>query len=96
MSGFNGRVIADISCGMPQCKSAWNFMYPVKYYGWNVHCMPFEIGARGFIPHSFNIFFSKLGAGCRVRRRVAADTATTASHSSARIWSKFQIPHPAC
>ncbi len=57
--------------------------------GWKVHCMPFEVGARGFICNSFSIFFSRLGAGCRSRKRTASDAAVAASRSSAWIWNKF-------
>ncbi len=65
-------------------------LFSIYFNGWKVHCMPFEIGARGFICNSFTIFFSRLGAGCRLRKKAAADAAIAASLSSAWIWNKFQ------
>ncbi len=59
---------------------------PVIYNnGWKLYFMPFEIEARGFVCNSLKNVFSKLDAGSRVRRRVAADATTAASHSSAWI-----------
>ncbi len=58
--------------------------------GWRVHCFPFEVGCRGFPSNSLPLFFSRLGAGSRLRRRLLAQAADAASRGSAWVWRKYQ------
>ncbi len=56
--------------------------------GWKVHCFPFEVGCKGFPSTSLPLFFYRLGAGSRLRRRLLAQAADTASRGSAWVWRK--------
>ncbi len=58
--------------------------------GWTVFCFPFEVGCRGYPSNSLPLFFSRLGAGSRLRRRILSQAADAASRGSAWVWRKYQ------
>ena len=59
---------------------------------WKVHCMPLQPVVSS-VTHSTSFSPNYIGAGSRVRRRVANDATTAASHSSAGASSQ-QAPDP--
>ncbi len=80
----------EINLGKINVQSNVDLVHECETRGWKVHCYPFEVGCRGFPSNSLPLFFSRLGAGSRLRRCLLAQAADAASRGSAWVWRKYQ------
>lgn len=56
--------------------------------GWQVECLPIEVGARGYVGKRVPALLTKLGLNGSERRRVIQDVQEAADKSSFWIWLK--------
>ena len=57
---------------------------------WQVHCLPFEVGCRGFVGTSLMTFLHKLGITHRERKSVCKAASNAALRASTWIWAKHR------
>ena len=57
---------------------------------WQVHCLPFEVGCRGFVGTSLMTFLHKLGITHRERKSVCKAASNAALKASTWIWTKHR------
>ena len=57
---------------------------------WQVHCLPFEVGCRGFVGTSLMTFLHKLGITHRERKSVCKAASDAALRASTWIWAKHR------
>lgn len=57
---------------------------------WCVHCLPFEVGCRGFVGGSLVKFLRALGVSGRERRSATRSIGVAAERASAWIWAKHR------
>ena len=56
--------------------------------GWQVDCLPIEVGARGFVGKRVPALLTKIGLNSKERGRVMKDIQEAAEKSSFWIWLK--------
>ena len=57
---------------------------------WQVHCLPFEVGCRGFAGTSLMTFLHKLGITHQERKFVCKSASNAALRASTWIWAKHR------